>query len=108
LERINTKEFGSKDVISEYERFPWYRVIPVPSKEAYGTMEKFVTDLEDGPSKVELEAAIAEQKPFKKFKQVIQDYPGINEEWVQCENGFYEAKAREWLSTVNINYKLLF
>jgi len=107
LEKVTTKDLTSREDMKKYDGFPWLRITPIPSREAYGVMEEFVVTMEEGMFKEKLEAAIVEDKPFKGFKKMLQEHPEIMERWTDHENKFYLDKAETWLGSVNINYKLV-
>ncbi len=107
LEKVVTDGHTTKEEIRQYEGFPWLRITPVPSREAYGVMEEFVKVMTAGEAKTKLESVIMEPKPFKKFKQILQQYPETLEEWTKYETDFYMDKAKEWLDSVQISYKLI-
>jgi|GEM_PF-350854 len=107
LERVSIRDLEDRGMKREYERSPWLRILPVPSKEAFGAMEDFIDRVEDGNVREGLKDAISGSKPFKKFKSLLQNYPDLIDKWTSCENDFYMKRSREWLKENGIKYEFI-
>jgi hypothetical protein len=85
----------------EYERF---ERIPQPeSYEAYRDMEDFIITVEDKHLVDLLEVAIQGKGAFRRFKDVLLNYPDEEEKWFQFQDDRIEERAREWLDEIGVN-----
>jgi hypothetical protein len=108
IERIDSNSYGRpRDEIFKFAKYPWRKIPPISSREAYSVMEEFINQVESGEIKAQLENAILGPKPFKSFKMVVQEFPELNELWVKSENDFYLNKSREWLDSISIDYEMM-
>lgn len=108
IERIDSSSYGhSREEIFKFAKYPWRKIPPISSREAYSVMEDFIANLDDTEVKAQLENAILGPKPFKSFKMVVQEFPELNELWVKVENDFYLNKSREWLDSIGLDYDMM-
>ena len=70
---------------------------PVPSSVGYGWMEEFAAALPDSELRHRLDAALAGHRPFRRFKDVLEEFPTDREAWFAFEAERLRAAAREWL-----------
>jgi hypothetical protein len=54
---------------------------PVPSYVGYEVMSDFVYTLPEGKVSRELTRALQQRRPFRRFKDVLLNYPAIREDW---------------------------
>lgn len=108
IERIDSNSYGrSRDEIFKFAKYPWRKIPPISSREAYSVMEDFINQIDSDEIKAQLENAILGPKPFKSFKMVVQEFAELNEVWVKAENDFYLNKSREWLDSIGIDYEMM-
>lgn len=81
------------------------RYVPIPhadSDEAYRDMEDFVSTVEDEQLQGRLTQAIGHRRPFRRFKDVLEDYPEDRERWFNFSNGRIRERVLEWLEDEGI------
>ena len=95
-------DFGAPDsltdallVVSEPQRFVFIR--PLPSWQSYNLMENFIATLPPGYLRDALERAIAGQKPFRRFKDILLDHPKERQAWFDFQNEQQRRWVGEWL-----------
>ena len=82
-------------VVSEPRRFVFIRARP--SWQSYNLMEDFIATFPPGRLRDALERAISGRKPFRRFKDVLLDYPKERQAWFDFQNEHQRQWAREWL-----------
>ena len=60
-------------------------------------MAEFTESLPIGEARRELEFALNQRHPFRRFKDVLLNYPKIREEWFRFHNEAFTKIARNWL-----------
>lgn len=84
-----------------------YRVIdPLPSHVGWQVMSDFVESLRPGKIQEELARAIEGRKPFRRFKDVLFDYPDTRDAWFEFEKKAFEQLAEDWLKEQGIEAEL--
>ena len=90
-----------KDRIEEdfnrYERIP-----KAESQEGYEDMVDFVATVEDEHLVELLEVAINGKGAFRRFKDVLLNYPGERERWFKFKDERMEERALEWLEDIDV------
>jgi hypothetical protein len=81
-------------------------VEPMESRRGHELMKLFIATLDDGIQSV-LSRAISKQKPFRNFKDVIYDYPDIQENWHAYYAKEIKTIVEEWLQYNHINYEFV-
>jgi hypothetical protein len=108
IERMDSNALGVvRDDIFKFARYPWRKIPPISSREAYSVMEEFIKQMDSDEIKAQLENSILGPKPFKSFKMIVQEFPDMNERWVKSENEFYLNKSREWLDSIGLDYDMV-
>jgi len=108
IERMDTNALGAvRENIFKFARYPWRKIPPLSSRDAYSVMEEFIKQIDNEEIKAQLENSILGPKPFKSFKMVVQEFPEMNERWVKSENEFYLNKSREWLDSIGLDYEMV-
>lgn len=75
-----------------------YLSIPTESsREGYQDMVAFTESLEDENLKEKLWIALNGRGAFRRFKDVLLDYPEKREEWFKFQNERLEKRVMEWL-----------
>lgn len=84
-----------------------YISIPqVDSDEAYGDMEEFILTVTDERLQARLWQAIDGRRPFRRFKDVLADYPRERERWFDFEDDRIRERVIEWLENEGIELVL--
>ena len=94
--RCIAAEAGPDDPI----RYVW--VPQRESYEAYGTMVRFAEGVESRELQRLLSVALNGRGAFRRFKDVLYDYPDERERWFQMNNAELRAYAADWLRTLGI------
>jgi hypothetical protein len=78
-------------------------VEPLGSSVEYGWMADFVGTLRNARLRDLLEVALAGRGAFRRFKDVLLDYPTEREAWFAFRDGHVRGAARDWLQEHGIN-----
>ncbi len=79
-----------------------YAAVPeMPSDEAYDLMAAFAETVAAELRKL-LGVALAGKGPFRRFKDVLLDYPVDEKRWFRFSDEAMEKRAREWLEELGI------
>ncbi len=76
-----------------------------PSNEAYLLMEEFIEGLTDKKAKDNLVKAVTGNKPFRSFKNALQEFPEIRDEWYKFEDMRLKQYAAKWLNDNKIEFE---
>jgi hypothetical protein len=84
--------------------FDRYEPIPiVESYEGYRDMQDFITTVKDEHLAELLEVAINGKGAFRRFKDVLLNYPEERERWFQFRDDRIEERALEWLNSIDVS-----
>ncbi len=102
-EHTDDEETGKlKDKIEEesdrYERIP-----KAESHEGHEEMQDFIATVKDERLTALLEVAINGKGAFRRFKDVLLDYPEEREEWFQFKGAKVQERALEWLNDIDVS-----
>lgn len=102
-EYMDDEEAGKlKDQIEE--EFERYKPIPKSeSHEGYRDMQDFITTVEDEHLVELLEVAINGKGAFRRFKDVLLNYPQEREKWFKFRDDRMEERALEWLESIDVS-----
>lgn len=100
---MDDEETGKlKDQVEEesdrYERIP-----EAESHEGYEDMVEFIATVKDEHLAELLEVAINGKGAFRRFKDVLLNYPEERESWFQFKDDRMEEKALEWLDDIDVS-----
>ncbi len=100
---MDDEETGKlKDQVEEesdrYERIP-----EAESHEGYQDMVEFIATVKDEHLAELLEVAINGKGAFRRFKDVLLNYPEERESWFQFKDDRMEEKALEWLDDIDVS-----
>ena len=100
---MDDEETGKlKDQVEEdsdrYERIP-----EAESHEGYEDMVEFIATVKDERLVELLEVAINGKGAFRRFKDVLLNYPEERERWFQFKDDRMEEKALEWLDDIDVS-----
>ncbi|OGO24271.1 MAG: hypothetical protein A2144_06185 [Chloroflexi bacterium RBG_16_50_9] len=90
-----------KDRIEEdFERYE--RIPKAESHEGYQDMVDFIATVEDEHLAELLEVAINGKGAFRRFKDVLLNYPAERERWFKFKDERMEERALEWLDDIGV------
>lgn len=75
----------------------WVEVQPVPSREQYRMMERFIETVTHGPLKERLQDSIVGKGAFRRFKDVISRFPDERKRWFAFRDVLLHRYILEWL-----------
>jgi len=107
LERLDLPDW-QKDALREADEVEEgfgdrYISIPqVDSNEAYSDMEEFIVTVTNERLQARLWQAIDGRRPFRRFKDVLADYPNEREQWFRFEDDRIRQRVLEWLEDEGI------
>ena len=85
------------------EELDRYELIPkAESYEGYRDMQAFITTVEDDHLSELLEVAINGKGAFRRFKDVLLNYPEERERWFQFKDDRMKERALEWLDDIDV------
>lgn len=85
----------------------YFEILAIPSSDAFRVMEAFIETLPPGIEQIRLSDAISGGKPFRRFKDILLNYPDIRESWFKFEMNAWFDIASEWLRDNNIDATLV-
>ncbi|MCK9606311.1 MAG: UPF0158 family protein [Methylomonas sp.] len=95
---------GVDEVPDDLEDNPRYLPIEaMASYEKYQIMEDFVDELADSPAAEALRAALDGRKPFRRFKDVLLDYPQLRDRWFAFEENRLNRLAEAWCDELGLD-----
>lgn len=80
----------------------WVEVQPVPSREQYRMMERFIETVTHPPLKERLQDSIVGKGAFRRFKDVISRFPDERKRWFAFRDVLLHRYILEWLKTEKI------
>ena len=84
-----------------------YREInPISSSDAWQVMADFIEQLPDGEAGQMLARAVGLNHPFRRFKDILLDYPKIREQWFVFHERAMLELVRKWLEEEGIEADL--
>ena len=75
----------------------YLRIDPAPSHVGYEIMSDFVDTLPEGKAKRELDWALGQKKPFRRFKDKLFDYPQVRVDWFRFHEQEFVKIIQDWL-----------
>lgn len=75
---------------------------PLPSWRGYNDMEDFIATVEDDALAARLSRAITGKGAFRRFKDVLYDYPEEQARWYKFRDARERERALEWLEDAGI------
>ena len=80
-----------------------YEAIPkAESHEGYRDMQAFIETVDNEHLAELLEVAIAGKGAFRRFKDVLLNYPEEREKWFQFKNDRVEERVLDWLDGIDV------
>jgi hypothetical protein len=99
---MDNSEIDVEAIEADFENV---RYIPIPiisSNEGYEDMEDFIDGVEDQTLAKLLAAAIQGPGAFRRFKDVLLDYPDECVRWFTLKNARLQRRITDWLKSENI------
>jgi len=87
-----------EEVLGRYEPIP-----KMESFEGYRDMQAFIATVEDEHLTELFEVAINVKGAFRRFKDVLLNYPKEKERWFEFKDDRMEERALEWLESINVS-----
>ena len=87
-----------EEVLGRYEPIP-----KSESFEGYRDMQAFIATVEDEHLTELLEVAINGKGAFRRFKDVLLNYPTEREKWFEFRDSRMEERALEWLESIKVS-----
>ena len=78
------------------------RILKAESHEGYREMEDFIATVDNEHLAELLEVAINGKGAFRRFKDVLLNYPEERERWFQFKDERIEERALEWLDDIDV------
>ena len=86
------------------EELDRYELIPkAESYEGYRDMQAFIATVEDDHLSELLEVAINGKGAFRRFKDVLLNYPKEREKWFEFKDARIQEQALEWLESIGVS-----
>lgn len=101
---IYSEDFDDDEMSEAIKNNPdrYLFIEPRESREDFGDMEDFTRTVRDRSLAGNLEVALNGRGAFRRFKDVLLNYPKERERWFEFKNRRLEEAAREWLETKGI------
>jgi hypothetical protein len=85
----------------------YINVPQVPSHDAFIVMQEYIETLPEGIEQVRLADAINGGKPFRRFKDILSDYPELRDQWFKFEKCAYRKIIERWIADDGIDAVLV-
>ncbi|MBI4964051.1 MAG: hypothetical protein HY913_12300 [Desulfomonile tiedjei] len=110
IDYLLSEDYGDMedDLLEKVESDPERYVLidRLPSHVGWEVMSDFVESLRPGKIRDRLARAIEGRSPFRRFKDVLFDYPDTRDAWFAFEKKGYMELARDWLKREGIEADL--
>ena len=83
----------------------YMRIEPVSSREQYRWMERFIPMVEEGELRDQLSAAIDGKGAFRRFKDVLLNYPTERERWFSYRGELLHWAIKKWMEKEQLTPK---
>jgi hypothetical protein len=80
---------------------------PVPSWRGFDFMSDFVETLPHSKARRELARALQQRHPFRRFKDVLLNYPSLREDWFRFHEQAFIKIIQEWLEDHGVEATLV-
>lgn len=81
----------------------WVEVEPVPSREQYRMMERFIETVTHQPLKERLQDSIVGKGAFRRFKDVVSRFPEERKRWFSFRDVLLHRYILDWLKTHRVS-----
>ena len=98
LHLLSDGMWDGKDVHRDFEPpDDCRRIDPIDSRESYGDLADFTAIVRDPKARDLLERAIAGRGAFRRFKDVLSEFPDLRATWFKFHDVRLERRTIEWL-----------
>jgi hypothetical protein len=97
-EKIEKLKDRIDEDIARYEHIP-----KIKSFDGYEDMQDFIATVKDECLSELLEVAISGKGAFRRFKDVLLNYPEERERWFLFKDNRIQEKALEWLDDIDVS-----
>lgn len=80
----------------------YIRIPEKPSYEGYNLMVEFADEVEDKSLREKLAIALDGKGAFRRFKNVLSNYPEYRQKWFDFEQEKMDEEVIEWLNSIDI------
>jgi len=95
-----------KELIDQNLGTRFIGIEPLASHESWQVMNDFIEQLPSGDVTRRLIRALEGKSPFRRFKDVLLNYPTVRDEWFKFHEDALFQLAREWLKDNSIDATL--
>lgn len=81
----------------ENEPSRFEHIEPLPSSQGFQVMADFTASLAESEAKRDLERALERRRPFRNFKEALESYPDLRDEWFRYHDRALKVVAEAWL-----------
>ncbi len=92
--------YGIPEDIEDNPRY--LQIIPFCSHDTFTIMEDFIDTLGSNAMTERLTKALKGKKPFRLFKDALDEYPDLPDRWFEFEHIALTRMAEEWCKVNNI------
>lgn len=85
----------------------YVRIDPVPSWVGYEIMSDFAETLPEEKVREALGRALEKRRPFRRFKDVLLNYPEVEEDWFRFHEQAFIKIIQEWLDDNGLEVTLV-
>ena len=80
---------------------------PVASHTGFRWMECFAQDQQDGRVRDRLHGALDRPRPFRRFRDALEEFPAVRDSWFRYEEDRLREEAESWLRAEKIDAQLV-
>ena len=105
---VFTEEMDAEDAArldADPERY--LLIEPVASWVGFEIMGDFVETLPESKARRELARALEQKRPFRRFKDVLLNYPSVEEDWFRFHEQAFIKIIQEWLEDHGVEATLV-
>ena len=106
LEKVEEMDFEEEERL-EGDPCRYLRIEPVPSRTGFEIISDFVDTLPEGRIQRELDQALGKNRPFRRFKDVLRNYPEVEDDWYRFHEKAYMKIIKEWLDDHGVEATLV-
>ena len=102
-EGMDDEETGKLKIQIEGELERYEPIPKAESYEGYRDMQAFIATVDDDHLSELLEVAINGKGAFRRFKDVLLNYPKEREKWFEFKDARIQEQALEWLESIGVS-----
>lgn len=93
----------AKEVLSEQTK-KYLEIPKTESYESYELMERFAENVKDNDIREQLCLALSRRRPFRGFKDIVDSYEEIRQEWFDFKKKQFKKIIIDWLSDYSLKF----